>query len=123
MAARLACPRAASDPRTFVESNGTTTFASHLRRLRRAAGLTQEELAERAGLSPRAISDLERGTRRAPHRDTLERLAGALELSSLQRDALDRSVSRRRGVPSAPAARAPVRGLPADLTPLVGRER
>jgi transcriptional regulator with XRE-family HTH domain len=38
-----------------------TTFGDLLRRYRLAAGLTQEELAEQAHLSPRAISDLERG--------------------------------------------------------------
>lgn len=37
------------------------TFGNLLRRARRSAGLTQEALAERAGLSARAISDLERG--------------------------------------------------------------
>jgi len=36
-------------------------FAGVLRRLRAGTGLTQEELAGAAGLSPRAISDLERG--------------------------------------------------------------
>ena len=49
----------------------TPDFAELLRRARRAAGLSQEELAERAGLSARGISDLERGVNRAPRRDTL----------------------------------------------------
>ena len=40
-----------------------TEFGDLLRRYRTAAGLTQEELAERAGLSTRGISDLERGAR------------------------------------------------------------
>ncbi len=56
-----------------------------LRRARRAAGLTQEALAERAGLSMRGISDLERGVIRAPHRDTLELLAEALDLPPAER--------------------------------------
>ena len=51
---------------------GPTAFGSLLKRLRVAAGLTQEALAERAGLSVRAISDLERGVNRAPHDDTLQ---------------------------------------------------
>ena len=49
-----------------------------LRRERLARGLTQEELAERARLSARAVSDLERGVKRAPRPDTLRRLAAAL---------------------------------------------
>jgi transcriptional regulator with XRE-family HTH domain len=51
-----------------------------LRRFREAAGLSQEELAERAGLSARGVSDLERGLRRSPYPATLRRLALALEL-------------------------------------------
>jgi transcriptional regulator with XRE-family HTH domain len=42
------------------------TFAALLKRHRLAAGLTQEALAERAGLSPRAVSDLERDPARTP---------------------------------------------------------
>jgi transcriptional regulator with XRE-family HTH domain/tetratricopeptide (TPR) repeat protein len=56
-----------------------------LRRARRTAGLTQEDLAERAGLSARGISDLERGIIRAPRRDTLELLADALDLAPEER--------------------------------------
>ena len=47
------------------------TFADLLQRYRRAAGLTQEELAERAHLSERGISNLERGVRRLPQRSTV----------------------------------------------------
>ena len=56
-------------------------FADVLRRLRAEAGLTQEELAEAAGLSPRTVSDLERGVSRAAHKDTAGLLAGALGLA------------------------------------------
>jgi non-specific serine/threonine protein kinase len=59
-----------------------------LQQHRVAAGLSQEELAERAGLSRRGISDLERGARRAPHPATLRRLADALELDQAERTAL-----------------------------------
>ncbi|MDQ4002694.1 MAG: helix-turn-helix domain-containing protein, partial [Actinomycetota bacterium] len=41
-------------------------FGARLRRLREAAALTQEELAQRAGLTAKGISDLERGARRRP---------------------------------------------------------
>src|SRR5262249_34921423 len=54
------------------------TFGQLLKRHRLAAGLTQEALAMRAGMSVRSISDLERGLRRIPYKDTIERLAQAL---------------------------------------------
>ena len=56
------------------------SFGELLRHYRLAAYLTQEVLAERARLSVRAISDLERGIKRTPHNDTLELLATALAL-------------------------------------------
>ena len=57
------------------------SFAGLLRQLRAGARLTQEELAEAAGLSPRSVSDLERGVSRTAHKDTAVLLAGALSLS------------------------------------------
>ena len=65
-----------------------TTFGALLKRYCMAAGLTQEALAERANLSTRAISDLERGLSRAPRYDTLDMLTSALSLSAEQRAAL-----------------------------------
>src|SRR6266702_4350997 len=59
-------------------------FGTLLAHYRAAAGLTQEELAERAGLSRRGISDLERGERRLPHPATTRRLAEALSLDQAQ---------------------------------------
>jgi predicted ATPase/class 3 adenylate cyclase len=58
------------------------SFGDLLRRYRVAAGLTQEELAERAGLSRRGISDLERGERARPRRETFQLLVQALSLSA-----------------------------------------
>lgn len=58
---------------------GFTAFGSLLKRLRVAAGLTQEALAGRAGLSVRTISDLERGVNRAPHEDTLQLLVATTQ--------------------------------------------
>lgn len=55
-------------------------FGEMLRRLRVAQGLTQQLLAERSGLSVRGISDLERGARSAPQRETIRRLIAALAL-------------------------------------------
>lgn len=44
-----------------MTKQGAGSFADLLRRLRRDAGLSREDLAEACGLSPRSISDLERG--------------------------------------------------------------
>ncbi len=57
------------------------SFDARLRRLRKAAGLTQEELASRAGLSSDAVSRLERGQRKHPYPHTVRALADALNLS------------------------------------------
>ena len=56
-------------------------FSSVLRRYRTEAGLTQEALAERARLSARAVSDLERGVMANPRPFTLRQLGEALGLS------------------------------------------
>src|SRR6516165_7183379 len=56
-------------------------FAGLLRHLRTAALLTQEELAEAARLSPRSVSDLERGINRTARKDTAMLLGGALGLA------------------------------------------
>jgi len=56
-------------------------FAGLLRQLRAEARLTQEELAQAAGLSPRSVSDLERGINRTARKDTATLLAGALGLA------------------------------------------
>jgi transcriptional regulator with XRE-family HTH domain len=47
-------------------------FAEFLREQRRVAGYSQEELAERAGLSVGAIQSLEQGLRRTPRRETVK---------------------------------------------------
>src|SRR5215470_8092915 len=63
-------------------------FGALLRRYRLAAGLSQEALAERSGLSRRGIADLERGARNFPHGETIRRLATALEVDAVDRSAL-----------------------------------
>jgi transcriptional regulator with XRE-family HTH domain len=63
-------------------------FGVLLKQYRMRAGLAQEELAERAGLSRRGISDLERGERRSPHPATVRRLVDALNLGLAEREAL-----------------------------------
>jgi len=61
-----------------------------------AAGLSQEELAERSQLSRRTITDLERGITTAPYRDTVALLADALELTERDRAELEDAVDRSR---------------------------
>jgi predicted ATPase/transcriptional regulator with XRE-family HTH domain len=56
------------------------SFGDLLKQLRRSAGLTQEALAERAGLSVNGISSLERGLRTTPYPHTVRALADALSL-------------------------------------------
>jgi transcriptional regulator with XRE-family HTH domain len=56
-----------------------------LRKHRLAAGLSQEELAERAGISARAVSDIERGLRMAPRPETIRMLADAFALDAVDR--------------------------------------
>jgi transcriptional regulator with XRE-family HTH domain len=63
-------------------------FGDLLRNYRVAAGLTQEELAARAGLSVDAISMLECGKRRTPRKSTVHLLAEALTLTDAEREAL-----------------------------------
>ena len=98
-------------------------FGARLRQVREAAGLTQEDLATRAGLSAKGISDLERGERRRPYPHTVRSLADALELTEDERAALFAVVPKRgdRGSP-APSV-MPQPALPVPATPLVGRER
>ncbi len=116
-------------------------FGALLKRHRRSAGLSQETLAERAALSARVVSDIERGVIQAPQRDTVTRLADALTLPAPERAAFARAVPPRHGPLSARAPEravlatgphgssalrslaSPATGLPAPLTPLVGRER
>jgi predicted ATPase/transcriptional regulator with XRE-family HTH domain len=113
-------------------SERPTDFGAWLKRYRTAAGLTQEELAERAGLSLRGVSDLERGRRTKPYYGTVRLLADALRLGAEERRILLASarVEAPDGPPAGPsAAPAPEASGPADapttllvpLTPLIGR--
>jgi LuxR family maltose regulon positive regulatory protein len=70
-----------------------------LKRYRLAAGLSQEALAERAQMSVRGISDLERGIRRAPYKETLRQIINGLELTPEDRAELE-AASQRFRVPS-----------------------
>jgi len=100
------------------------TFAGLLRKLRAEARLTQEELAETAGLSHRSISDLERGIATTPRRDTVRLLADALGLGSQTRAEFE-AVARGRPAPAPPVAQsaAAMRTLPRDIASFTGRQQ
>ena len=107
-----------------MAGEGTTRFGEMLRGYRDAARLTQEILAERAGLSPAGVAALESGRRRRPHPHTIQALSDALGLSAGQRADLKASVPR--GIPVDPSGPAMTRDaaaadLPLPLTALVGR--
>ena len=127
----LAAPHAGggrAGKRMMTAADGLRAFGTLLRQHRTAAGLSQEELAERAGLSRRGISDLERGVHGSPHPATVRRLAEALDLDQAQRAALLASAQAATATPLAnltagdrsvdPNAR---HNLPVPLTSLVGR--
>jgi len=101
------------------------TFAGLLRRLRTQAGLTQEELAEAASLSPRSVSDLERGVNLTARKETARLLADALSLTGQARaefEAVARGRSPARETEPASATTA-TRTLPRDIVSFTGRER
>ncbi len=116
-------------------SPGTAGFGALLKRHRLAAGLTQEALAERAGLSAKAVSDLERDPDRLPRLATVTLLADALGADQEVRAELLAAArppsapgAGATGVPGARATAAPGAGtalsrpgLPRPLTPLIGR--
>jgi tetratricopeptide (TPR) repeat protein/transcriptional regulator with XRE-family HTH domain len=70
-------------------------FGARLGSCRRSAGLSQQELAERSGLSVRALSNLERGCARSPHPDSVRRLADALGLYGEARGEFFAAAGRR----------------------------
>ena len=108
-------------------------FAVLLRRHRLHRQLTQEELAERAGISARSVGEMERGRGRSPRPRTVDQLAAALELTGAAREEftgagralfwVNRPGRSRTGSPlrlAMPAAGVP-RQLPADLPDFVAR--
>ena len=99
-------------------------FAGLLRELRVAAQLTQEELAEAAGLSSRTVSALERGVNRTTHKETARLLADALHLTGPARTQFE-AVARGRdpGGAGAGAAAAATRTLPRDIASFTGRQQ
>src|ERR1700733_8830957 len=106
------------------------SFGALLRRLRLGAGLTQEALAEAAGLSYRSVSDLERGVNHRPRNETARLLAEALGLTGADRAAFEAAARDQRGsvtplaqVPEAVPVAVATRTLPRDVASFTGRER
>ena len=110
-------------PITLRRDARPPAFGDLLRRFRVAAGWTQEELAERAGVSARSITNYESGATPRPQRETMRLLADALALSAEDRALLAATVRAQQTQRVAPAPHALSAHLPAPLTPLLGRER
>ncbi|MFC0432673.1 helix-turn-helix domain-containing protein [Kutzneria buriramensis] len=92
-------------------------FAAAIRRFRLRAGLTQEALAERSGVSISTIRGLETGKRRNPQLASVRQLAAALDLKPAEQDEL-------LAAGAAEPSPIPVpRQLPSPPAPFVGRER
>lgn len=91
-------------------------FRVLLRRFRMATGLSQEALAEQAGLSRNAVSALERGARTQPYAHTVQALATALDL-----DDQDRAQLVAAARPSAPVP-AELPTVPTVLASIIGRD-
>ncbi len=117
------------------ETRASGEFGELVRRHRMARGLSQDELAERAGLTARTIANLERGRTSRPYRSSVQAIADAFGLPEAQRAQLDRA-SRTVSQPAAaadpepawPTAAAPLlpavlHQLPAAVPHFVGRAR
>ena len=108
------------------------SFAGLLRQFRSEVRLTQEELAEAAGLSPRSVSDLERGINRTARKDTAVMLADALSLNGQVRVLFVAAARGRAPASEVLAARLDsaadgaaavvTRSLPRDIGSFTGRE-
>ena len=117
---------------TAVVDEPALTFAGLLRRLRAETRLTQEELAEAAGVSPRSVSDLERGINRTARKETAVLLARALGLpgavaelfvaAARGRGLAEDVMAARQGTALGAFAAAATRGLPRDLASFTGRQ-
>ncbi|MFD8979485.1 ATP-binding protein [Streptomyces sp. NPDC059564] len=94
-------------------------FAERLRALRAGAGVSQEDLAQTAGVSVRALSDLERGRTRGPQRRTVQALATALGLDAIGAHDLERAarLGRPRPRPTTEPVRRPTDGPGAGPAP------
>jgi predicted ATPase/transcriptional regulator with XRE-family HTH domain len=106
-----------------LDAASSLDFPALLKRLRAEAGLSQQMLAGRALISVQAVSALERGYRKAPYRETLDRLADALALPADVRTKFEAAAARARGPRQPdPAYAAPAHNLPRRVTSFLGRD-
>ena len=108
-----------------MASHPESAFALLLQSYRLAAGFTQEDLAERAGLSTRGISDLERGLILRPQARTARLIAEALGLAAYDREvfldtARQRSARRTARLAPSPLPSGSYLGA-VPIGPLIGR--
>ncbi|MDQ3694862.1 MAG: tetratricopeptide repeat protein [Chloroflexota bacterium] len=99
-------------------------FGLLIKRIRLARGWTQEELAERARVSTRLISDLERGSIHRPRRDTVQLLADGLGLAGADRESFVTLAQGRTAADALGSSRQGAGGpslLPIPPTRLIGR--
>jgi len=110
----------------LAHESAESDFAVVLRRLRRARGLSQEALAERAAISAKAVSALECGMRKSPHPKTIALLATALGLDESRRGELEGAAEANRAARNAAledAGTGEFGCLPSPATAVIGRER
>lgn len=105
-----------------MDTSQRDAFAAVLRRHRVAAGLTQQDLAERAGISTRSVSDLEREINLRPRHSTAEMLADGLGLDGAERKSFLGSARIRRSTAGPPESHAQTQ-FAAAAHPLLGRQR
>ncbi|KOV86340.1 NB-ARC domain-containing protein [Nocardia sp. NRRL S-836] len=119
-----------------IVDDSSDTLRELLKTYRVRAGLTQEELSDRSGISVRAISDMERGTAKSPQRRTIESLAPPLALTDEELTRLQKVAKQARTRPvsystSTTTSRTPSPSigdplllgmLPPDLNDFTGRE-
>jgi predicted ATPase len=107
-----------------MATTSPASFGALLRHHRLTAGLTQEALAERSGLTARGIQLLERGGRTSPRAETVRLLADALELAAVERSAFIAAANPELSrAPAAAKLPLPPPQLPVPATPLVDREQ
>ncbi len=98
-----------------LQTKTPTALGDLLRQHRLRGGWSQEELAERAGISVRSISDIERGRQQRPHVGTVRRLADALELDETSRQAVMAAAVGSTNTPLVPTQSTELTFLIADV--------
>ncbi len=112
-----------------TDPNGGVEISRLLAGFRMGRGLSQERLADRSGMSVRAIRDLEHGKVDRPRRSSIAVLADALALTDAERAAIEQAVVDGNGrtedsavAASLPTARTVPRQLPPDIEDFTGRD-